>query len=82
MTLRGIVILMVICASGCGSAVAGDGSQSGAPPGQSVPSIVTVALGDHEPGEGYPMRSASDLNVVARKGVPDPSRLPFNAAFP
>src|SRR5437879_8919574 len=28
------------------------------------------------------MRSASDLNVVSRNAVPDPSLLPFTAAFP
>jgi hypothetical protein len=81
-TLRGLVILTAICASGCGSAAAGDGSQPAPPPGESVPSIVTVVPGDREPGDGYPMRSASDLNVVARNAVPDPSLLPFTATFP
>jgi hypothetical protein len=81
-TLRGVIILTMICTSGCGSAAAGDGSQPAAPPGQSIPSIITVAPGDREPGDGYPMRWASDLNVVARNAVPDPSLLPFNAAFP
>jgi hypothetical protein len=28
------------------------------------------------------MRSADDMNVVARNTTPDPSLLPFNAAFP
>lgn len=81
MTLRGLVILTVICANGCGSSAAGEGSQPAAPPGGSVPGII-VAPGDREPGDGYPMRSASDLNVVARNAVPAPSLLPFNAAFP
>jgi hypothetical protein len=81
-TLRGLAILAAICASGCGSGAAGDGSQPASPAGQSVPGIITVAPGDREPGDGFPMRSASDLDVVARNGVPAASLLPFNATFP
>ena len=80
--LRVLVTLTTICASGCGGAVAGDVSQPGAPAGASVPSIVAVAPGDREPGDGYPMRTANGMKVVARKAIPDPSTLPFAAAFP
>jgi hypothetical protein len=73
------LVLVASLATACGSTAAGDGS---GPVSPSVPSVVTVAPGDTEPGDGIPMRSASDMTVVARNKLPDPSALPFDASFP
>jgi hypothetical protein len=82
---RGSIIAFLLGASlaaGCGSTASGDGSGLGGPVGPSVPSVFTIAPGDTEPGNGIPMRSATDMRVVARNELPDPSALPFDASFP
>ena len=83
MVMGGISIAALVLgaslAAGCGSTSSGDGSGPGGP---SVPSVVTIAPGDTEPGDGIPMRSASDMTVVARNRLPDSSDLPFRASFP
>jgi hypothetical protein len=73
------LLLGALLAAGCGSTMSGDGS---GPVGPSVPSVVTIGPGDTEPGDGIPMRSASDMTVVSRDRLPDASALPFNASFP
>ena len=60
------LVLGASLASACGSAAIGDGSSPG----------------DTEPGNGYPMRSASDMTAVARNELPAASALPFEASFP
>lgn len=69
-------------AAACGSTAVGDGSGPADAVGGSVPTVVSVAPGDTEPGDGIPMRSASDMTVVARDQLPDASALPFDASFP
>lgn len=60
------LVLGASLASACGSAAIGDGSSPG----------------DTEPGNGYPMRSASDMTAVARNELPAASAVPFEASFP
>jgi hypothetical protein len=73
------LVLGASLAAGCGSTMGGEGS---GPVGPSVPTVVTITPGGASGGEGIPMRSAADMTVVARNRLPDPSALPFNAAFP
>jgi hypothetical protein len=77
-----VLVLGASFAAACGSASSGDGSQPAGPVGPSVPSVVAVSPGDTEPGNGYPMRHASDMTVVARNELPEASTLPFDVSFP
>jgi hypothetical protein len=77
-------ILLALFAAGCVTTASGDASGPAGPVGPSVPSVVTIAPADTEPGDGIPMRSASDMTVVARNRLPDtrPSNPPVTALLP
>jgi hypothetical protein len=78
------VLVVAVLAAGCGNAMGGDASSPAAPAataGDSVPTIETTLPNGGEAMQ-FPMKSFDGMTQVATDSIPDPSTLPFAAAFP